>query len=574
MILPLVAISAVAAPKDGRYRLQLYTTGDVHGNYFDAQYAGDGVHGSLMSVSAYVSNARREFGADNVILLDAGDFLQGDNAAYYYNYVDTLSTHVYADLSAEIGYDAVVVGNHDIETGPSVYKRMQHQLKMPFLAANAVDMTTRKPCFDEYAIIERGGLRVAIIGFTNPSMRTWLAEDKLSGMDFIDPMNGFAQELVDRVRREEHPDVVIVAIHAGSGPGDGSAKENQGRDLLYALRGVDIVVSAHDHRPYNETFHGAVLVNSGSHCKTMGHAEIEIEVSSGKVVSKNISASTVALDPFSVDKNLSERYGSRYEAVKEFSLREIGYLKMPLCTNDAFTGMCDYLNFVHTVCLEATGADICFAAPLKFNGRVESGRVVYNDLFTIYPYENQLFVLEMTGREIKDYLEESYDRWINTVPCGSQGNLLKITNVPDPRTDRDSWSFVNRSYNFDSASGIDYTVDVTAQKGSRIVVSSMADGSAFNMDAVYRVATTSYRANGGGNLLAAVGIADTDSRIIARDKEIRDMVYDYFLAHPVVDPSLVGDCKRIGRWSFVPFDHAAPLFEIDMNLLFGITSSR
>ena len=99
-------------------------------------------------------------------------------------------------------------------------------------------------------------------------------------------------------------------------------------------------------------------------------------------------------------------------------------------------GMSNYINFLHTINLQCSGARVSFAAPLDFDGHIEPGRLVYNDLFTIYPFENQLFTVRMTGKEIKDYLELSYDRWINTVSSrGRRGeHLLKIENAPDPRT--------------------------------------------------------------------------------------------------------------------------------------------
>lgn len=108
--------SCAPKPKDGEYVLHLFTTNDVHGHYFDSTYVSDRINTSLLSAYAYVKQAREELGDENVIFVDAGDCLQGDNASYYFNYVDTGSKHVYARMAEYMGYDAVVVGNHDIET--------------------------------------------------------------------------------------------------------------------------------------------------------------------------------------------------------------------------------------------------------------------------------------------------------------------------------------------------------------------------------------------------------------------------------------------------------------------------
>ena len=195
---------------------------------------------------------------------------------------------------------------------------------------------------------------------------------------------------------------------------------------------------------------------------------------------------------------------------------------------------------------------------------------MYNDLFTIYPFENQLYVVKMTGREIHDYLEYSYDQWINTVSRPGE-HVLKIAPRHDSRTGQQGWSFVNRSYNFDSAAGINYTVDVTKPAGSRVDIASMAGGQPFDPEKTYFVAMTSYRASGGGGILRAIGI-DTDKitdRVVEYYPEIRNILYNYLLEHGSIDPAIIGDPERIGRWRFVPESLAAKGIDADMQLLFG-----
>ena len=138
MILAAVALASCCRPEDGEYTFRILTTNDVHGRYFDSLYVTDATDNALTNAAWYVDSLRKEEGAENVILLDDGDCLQGDNAAYYFNYIDTTSKHLFARMTEYIGYDAVVVGNHDIETGHKVYDRMVKTMKVPFLAANAI----------------------------------------------------------------------------------------------------------------------------------------------------------------------------------------------------------------------------------------------------------------------------------------------------------------------------------------------------------------------------------------------------------------------------------------------------
>ena len=566
----LLALASCCGPEDGTYSLQLFTTNDVHGRYFDSLYVDSGVRQSLYAVSRYVDSVRTADGAENVIFVDAGDCLQGDNAAYYYNYVDTVTPHLYARMANYMGYDAVVVGNHDVETGHAVYDRIARQLDMPFMAANALRNDTGKPYFDDYTIVRKNGLKVAILGYTNPNMKNWLAEDLWKGMHF-ESLIPIVQQDVDKVMAKEHPHVVVVAVHSGTGEGDGSSLESQGLDLYNSLTGVDFLVCSHDHRPAIYTKDGMCLINTGSHCRNIGHGTVTLEIKDGKVVSRKHSAELVPVRKDLVDTEMRDLFRSDYEAVKAFTVKPVGTLARDMRTRDAYTGMCDYMDLLHTLSLSCTPARVSFAAPLTFNGYLEAGTLVYNDLFTIYPFENQLFVVEMTGKEIKDYLEFSYDTWINTVSGRKGEHVLKISNEPDPRTGQERWSFDGRAYNFDSAGGLVYTVDVTEKYGSRVKIESLADGTSFDMSGKYNVAMTSYRASGGGAIMREGAKVDTDnieSRVVAKYPEIRNILYDFLAGHGSIDPAAISDPSVIGHWSFVPEKLAGRMLEKDMELLF------
>ena len=563
------AIASCCGPKDGEYTFRLLTTNDVHGRYFDSLYVADETVNALTNIAWYADSIRTADGPDNVILLDAGDCLQGDNAAYYFNYIDTASTHLYARMTEYIGYDAVVVGNHDIETGHKVYDRMVRTMKVPFLAANAIRTDDGKPYFQEYVTLKRHGLNITVIGFTNPNIKSWLSPGLWEGMTF-ESLIPMAQETVDRVVAKEKSDVVIVAVHAGTGAGDGAVLESQGLDLFQSLRGVDFVVTAHDHRPVTYQNDSICLINAGSHCRNLGVGTVTLKVENGEVVSRSLKAELLPVDKNNVDVKMHEVFREDFEAVKAFTLKEVGQLRTDLRTRDAYSGMSDYLNLIHTLSLGCTPAQISFAAPLTFNGFIESGTLVYNDLFTIYPYENQLFVVRMSGKEIKDYLEYSYNAWINTV-SSSDDRLLKITDRPDPRTGQKSWSFINRSYNFDSAGGLVYTVDVTQPYGQRVTVESLADGSAFEESSEYNVAMTSYRASGGGSIMREGAGIDTDniaSRVVAYHPEIREILYDYLMNNGEISPEKIGDPAVIGHWKFIPESLAEKALQRDMDLLF------
>ena len=558
--------------KDGEYTLTVLSTNDVHSTWFDSTYVpGKAIRPSLFAVNHYVDSVRAADGAANVLLIDVGDCLQGDNAAYYYNFIDTITPHLFPRIMDYMKYDAIVWGNHDVETGHGVYDRVNRDLNkfhIPLLAGNAIREDNGKPYFPAYKMFRKGGMKVAVLGYENANIKAWLGENLWSGMHF-EPIVSIVQRDVDAVKAKEHPDVVIVGVHSGTGKGDGSILESEGLDVFNLVKGVDFVLCAHDHRPYVESRDSTALMNSGSHSRNLAHGKLHLKVEKGKIVSKHIDVDLIPVDAKQADPQMRAHFQKDYEAVKAFTLQEVGILNTELRTRDAYKGMSDYLNLLHTLGLGCPPAEISIAAPLTYNGYVKSGPVIYNDLFTIYPFENQLFVVQMTGEEILRYLEASYDQWIQTISKPGE-HVLKIAQRADARTQQEGWSFVARTYNFDSAGGLWYTVDVTKPRGSRVTIEKMADETPFQLDRTYNVAMTSYRASGGGELLQQAGV-DTDNideRVVARYPEIRNIMYDYLMKNGSIDPEIIGTPAVIGGWKFVPEKLANDALQADMDLLF------
>lgn len=562
LLLCALTVPALACKKG---ELHIVTTGDVHGRFFSRAFAGNNApRVSLMSVKHYVDSLREAVGPSNVILLDCGDILQGDNASYYYNYIATDVPHVYPRMAAYMQYDACVVGNHDIETGHPVYDRVFEQMKklgIPWLAGNAF-----KPdgslYFPEYTMLQKGGRKILVLGYNNANIDNWLPQEYWSGMSHVS-LIPLVQDRVDRLRIALKPDAVVVLVHSGTGKGDGSVYENQGLDIFNHLHGVDVLVCAHDHQPTFYSKDDCVLINGGARCSNVGH--VVLGFSGKKVVSRKVETVTMKKDL--VDEKMVEEFEPEWQAVRNFTQAKVGTLTVPLRTRDAYAGVSDYIDLIHTVQLEASGAQISLAAPLSFNGTVKEGDVIFDDMFTIYPYENQLYVLNLTGKELKDLMEYSYDKWI----CTPGEHVLRIKEGADARSGAPRWSFQNRSYNFDSVAGINYTVDVTKPFGERINVASLANGSPFQEDATYSVAMTSYRATGGGSLLiegAGIPHSELAGRVVSKYPEIRDLVYKFISTRKVVEPASFTDRSVLGSWEFVPRDVVEPLMTADMGLMF------
>ena len=570
-----LTLSACSTLKDGEYNLSVVSTGDGHGYWFAKPIEDGGkARGSLMSQSAFVNGIRESKGADNVILVDAGDNIFGNGAPFYYNYVDTTAAHLYPRLASYMGYDAVVAGHSDFESGHRVYDRVAKEMKkegIPFLAGNALSDKNGKPYFPAYSIIKKGGVKVAVLGYTNADNASLMDGSSVSGLRF-ESLLPLVQEDVDKVRSKEKPQVVIVVAHTAMGKGDGQNLEKQGLDLFKSLRGVDVVIAGHDHSNKVMSADSVVVLDCGRAGQNAGVTDIKLVVKGGKVVSRTLDARVVSVGAEEYDSAMEKAFESDYDKVHSFMTSTVGEIKKDLVSREFYYKQCDYLNFLHALAFSAYPVDISLSATLLIDGKVPAGEVRYQDIRKVYPYENKLVVLRLTGAEIKKYLEASYDAWINTVADPSDGShVLKIKQSKDYSTGKMAWKLAKSPANFDSAAGINYTVDVTKPYGSRITITGMADGRAFEMDKEYTAAITTYRSVGSGGLLKAAGLADSKSvedRIVYRGPEFRTILYGYFKKYGSVDPAVIGDPKVIGSWKFIPESVPAAI-KADVELLYG-----
>ncbi len=571
--LAIVAAAGCSSLKDGEYNLSVVSTGDGHGYWFSQPYTPNGkVRGTIMAQSRFVNELRAEKGDDNVILVDAGDNFLGNNATFYYDYVDTLSPYLYPRLASYMKYDAVVAGESDFEAGSGVIERAAEGFKkagIPFLAGNVVRTSDGKPVMKTSTIVKKNGVKVAILGYTNADNGNLLDKSAFPGISFSSLLP-LVQNDVDEVRRKDKPQVVIVVAHTGLGKGENSNPEKQGMDLYKSLQGVDFVVVGHDHTTKSLNTESIALLDSGKGGQSVGIGELKLVVKGGKVISKEISANIKNLSNQDTDKEMEKAFEPEFNAVKDFTNTKIGTVKSTMASREFYWGQCDYLNFLHTLALSYRPIDISLTATLLIDGKIEAGDVTFNDIKTLYPYGNKLIVLNLTGKEVKDYLEASYDLWIDTVSGADAEHVLKMKQTKDYGTSGMVWKLAKSPANFDSAAGIDYTVDVTKPYGSRVNIISMADGSAFDLNRIYSVGITSYRAVGSGGLLKAAGLEtaeDVESRITFKGPEFRTILYEYLKKNGSIDPSVTGNPKVTGIWKFIP-DFAEETIKRDVETLF------
>lgn len=541
---------------DREIHLALLETSDVHGNFFPYDFLKGGVDGSgsLARIATYVESLRETMGDESVLLFDNGDILQGQPSAYYYNMVNVESTHLCADIFNYMRYDAVTVGNHDIEAGHPVYDRWISQCSMPMLGANIVRTDNGEPYLPPYVVLERQGVKIAVLGMITPGIPQWLPEVLWSGLRFED-METIARRYMPEMKAKA--DIVVGLFHSGTGNPERYATlaENASAEVARRVPGFDVVFCGHDHRRANRVLlndaGGAVLLlNPAADGHAVARADIHVRVNDDGTKTFKVRGDLVDVDELAPSKDYMRHFKQQCDEVRKFTDEVVGNCTSAMTTLPAYFGPSAFIDFIHSMQLEISGADISFAAPLAFDATIAEGPIRVSDLFNLYRYENMLYVMNLTGCEVKAYLEFSYAGWVQTMTSADDHLLLFR---PDPEQIPDLWQRLkNPNFSFDSAAGIRYTVDVSRPVGERVTILSMADGTPFDENATYRCALNSYRGNGGGrHLTEGVGIPSSElsSRILwSTDKDLRYYMMQRIREFREISP------QPLGLWKFIPED--------------------
>ena len=559
--------------------LKIIQTSDVHGVLFPFDYINNkAIDHGLAHVYTYVKK-QRQVPNQQVILLDNGDILQGQPPVYYANNIDTTGQHLVSKVMNYMGYDAGTVGNHDIETGPKVYDKLVKDFNFPWLSANTIDTRTGKPYFKPYTIINRDGVKIAILGLTTPGIPKWLSKNLWENMEFTD-MVETAKMWIDSIKIKESPHVIIGLFHSGQDASYEGANPanplNENASLLVAqnVPGFDVVLIGHDHdamiRQVQNINGDKVLVSDpGSQAYLVSEITINIELDEENIVqNKTINGKLQPMQGLMPDLEFVSTFSSFTREVEEFIDRKIGYITQPISSRNAYFGCSAFVNLIHSTQIGISNSDISITAPLSFDTKIEQGNVYVRDLFKLYNYENLLYIINLSGKEVKDYLEYSYGLWYNTMKSANDNLLLfrKDSKNNVILNKRGKAHLKSSFYNFDSADGINYTVDVSKPVGSRINISSMKNGSPFDPDKIYKVAVNSYRGTGGGGHLTE-GVGLSNDELQKRIVNISPFDMRYYLMKWIERVNIIiPECPD--NWKVIPEDWANQAAKRDENLLF------
>lgn len=556
-----MSMTTLMAKSPKTVTLRIVETSDVHGAFFPYNFTERrDMSGTMARVSSYLKRQRKEMG-NRLILLENGDILQGQPTCYYTNFVATDKPNIAAEVVNYLKYDAQTFGNHDVEVGHKVYDKWIKELNCPVVGANIIDLKSGKPYVEPYVIIEREGVRVAILGMLTPAIPNWLHQSLWSGMRF-EEMVSCTKRWVKILREQEKADVVIGLFHSGWDGGivTDEYDEDATQKVAEQVEGLDVIFFGHDHRERNTTVKNVLCLDPS--CNAQKVAVATIQVRNGKVTSKKGELIDVTKEP--LDEDFMRHFQPRIDEVKAFVERKIGVFNENMLSRDAFFGPAAFVDLIHQLQLEHTGADVSFTAPLTFNSEIKAGPVYQSDMFKLYRFENGIYVVRMTGKEIRNFLEMSYDQWVNTMTSPDDHIMLL---APKVAGDNQRENFKNFTFNFDSAAGIDYVVDVTKPNGQKVHILQFSDGRPFDENAWYRVAMNSYRGNGGGELLvrgAGIPLDSIPQRIeYQSERDQRHYLTEKIEREGSITP------KSLNNWRFIPEAWALPAIERDRKLIFG-----
>ncbi|MDD4652827.1 MAG: bifunctional metallophosphatase/5'-nucleotidase [Methanothrix sp.] len=433
----------------------------------------------------------------NTIVVSAGDCI-GASPLVSALFHDEATVEVLSN----IGLQYSAAGNHEFDEGVTELQRMQygccHQKDgcqdgdrfvgagYYYLTANVVNSSTNSTLFAPYMIQEIEGIPVAFIGVSLKNTPTVVTPSGVEGYVFLDE----ADSINDAVKelKEKGIKTIIVLIHNG-GEQDGLASEslNLSGPIIDIVkrsdREVDAFVTGHTHEAYVSNVDGRIVTEAKSQGKFITDLDLIISKETGDVIQARAKNVPVTRDvPEDPDiSNIVEKYSTLEESIAQ---EVIGSITSDISRDQGRSGesaLGDVVSDSQLYSARKDGAVVAFMnsggirtdLTYKPGGNEGPGNVTYGEAFSVQPFGNSIYVLNLTGSQIDELLEEQFDN-----PNVGRNSILQVS------------------------SGFSYTWNESAPTGEKVDISTIKiNGTAIDPEGSYRVAANGFLADGGDNFM-------------------------------------------------------------------------
>ncbi len=528
------ALRAQGIPVD----LVVAATSDVHGRVRAWDYFADTAETTrgLTRLATAVDSVRRA-NPGRVILLDGGDLLQGNPLTFAASRNPTAPHPVIAAMNA-MRYDAAAVGNHEFNYGVPFLERAVAESRFPFLAANA-----RRPdgsrAFPAYTLLERAGVKVGIVGATNPGANVWDRANLQGRMS--------ASEIVPAVRvavdsvRAAGAEFVVAVLHTGiGGPSSydtiGMGAENVAGDVARRVPGIDLIIYGHSHREVADTtINGVMLMQPQQWAGSLAVATIRLQNRGASWSAIEKRGQLVRARGHDESPVVVQAVAAAHEAARTQANRAIGVTGAAWRSDSSRTHDTPLVDFVLDVERRVFGADLASTAAFDLGAQLGPQTISVAQLARLYPYENTLQLVKIGGAVLKAYLEQSARYFV--VKSGAEPVVTTDPDIP--------------GFNFDIIGGAEYVMDLSRPMGDRITALKVRGRVVAATDS-FTLAVNNYRAGGGGGYTMLKG-----ARVL-RDTQVE--IRDLLIAAIERKRELAAPEYADHHWRIEPADYAAAAY--------------
>ena len=541
MAVSMLPAAALAAEADtGEKHLTILGTSDMHGNIWGFSYEDNSetANNGMARLYTYIQQVRAE--NPNTILIDAGDDIQGTIMTDDIYNKTPEEPHPVITAMNYMGYDAMTLGNHEFNWGIPTMQTILSQAEFPVLAANVTDADGELVTGAGWTIVERDGVKVAIIGVVTPDVPIW--DGGKEGIDdaTYEAANVAVGKAIDEIG--DQADVIVVSAHMGMyAEFDEEGGSDSAQKILDDNPEIDVLQVAHNHVVVNEKQGDTVIGGVRNGGRDIARFDLTLDADNNVVdatveivdmtdVTPSQEIRDIPLVAEAHQKTIDYIAGGTDESGEP--LPPLGSTTAKFQPENEIRGIpagrvmdTAVMDLINQIQLENSGADVSAAALFKDTSDLPEGDINYGNIFDIYKFDNTLYRVTVTGAELKAYMEwsaECYNQW-------EEGdiNISFDPEYPD--------------YLYDMFAGVEYEIDLSKPKGERIQ-NVMFKGEPLQDDQTLTLAVNNYRYS---SALKAQNII-SGTREWESSNSIRDMIVAYFAEHSPVEPTVDNNWKIVG----------------------------